>query len=177
MWVVALFATIIWVGDTPDTDSSTARVVAYWAAHDGEQIAGSIIGAVALIFFVWFAGSLRAALRTAEGATGRLSAISFGGALLFAAGGIMSLSFNFAVADTVGDVPPTVTQTLFILNDDVWLWAPVGTALLSRPRRSWPSAQASCRSGRHGSPRSSPWLASPRAGSSAWWQASSGSSA
>jgi hypothetical protein len=133
VWVVVLVAVFIWAGDTPDNDSSTAKVVKYWNDHDGDQIASSLVGAIGLIFFVWFAGSLRSALRAAEGATGRLSAISYGGALVFASGGIISLSLTFAVADTVGDVPPLVTQSLSVLSNDVWLWAPVGTALLLLP--------------------------------------------
>src|SRR4051812_7260153 len=133
VWAVAVIASFFVIGDTPDTDSSTAKVVKYWADNDTQQIAGSLILAVGLIFFVWFAGSLRSALRVAEGAVGRLSAISFGGAVLFASGGIISLSLTFAVADTVGDVPPLVTQSLFILSDDVWLWAPIGMILLMLP--------------------------------------------
>jgi hypothetical protein len=133
VWVVVLIASFVWTGDTPGTDASTARVAKYWSDHDSEQIASSIIVAVGLIFFVWWAGSLRSALRAAEGATGRLSAISFGGALVFASGGIIALSLTFAVADTVGDVPPVVTQALFILSDDVWFWAPIGMALVLLP--------------------------------------------
>jgi hypothetical protein len=133
VWAIAVIASFFVIGDTPDTNSSTAKVVKYWADHDTEQIAGSFILAVGLIFFVWFAGSLRSALRAAEGAVGRLSAISFGGAILFASGGIVSLSLTFAVADTVGDVPPLVTQSLFVLSDDVWLWAPIGMILLMLP--------------------------------------------
>jgi hypothetical protein len=133
VWVVVVVGTFIWVGDTPDTDSSTAKVVKYWSDHDTEQAVASAIIAVALVFFVWFAGTLRAALRAAEGGVGRLSAISYGGALIFAAGGVISLSLTFAVADTVGDVPPVVTHSLFIVSDDVWFWVPVGTALFLLP--------------------------------------------
>src|SRR3954452_15832723 len=142
VWAVAVIASFFVIGDTPDTKSSTAKVVKYWADHDTEQIAGSLILAVGLIFFVWFAGSLRSALRAAEGAVGRLSAISFGGAILFASGGIVSLSLTFAVADTVGDVPPLVTQSLFILSDDVWLWAPIGMTQLM-----FPPVVVACRTG------------------------------
>jgi hypothetical protein len=133
VWVVVLIASFVWGSDTPNTDASTAKVVKYWSDHDSDQIAVSIMLAVGLIFFVWFAGSLRSALRAAEGATGRLSAISFGGALLFAAGGVISVSLTFAVADTVGEVPPLVTQSLSVLSDDVWFWAPIGMALVLLP--------------------------------------------
>jgi hypothetical protein len=57
-------------------------------------------------------------LREAEGEPGRLAATAFGGFLLIAAGGLALAGFQFAAADTVGDVPPTVTQTLAVLNRD-----------------------------------------------------------
>ena len=41
----------------------------------------------------------------------------------------MLLSFSFAAADTVGDVPPLVTQTLTIASNDVFLPTAVGFAL------------------------------------------------
>jgi hypothetical protein len=61
---------------------------------------------------------LRATLREAESGTGRLTATAFGGFLLIAAGGLALAGFQFTAADTVGDVPDTVTQTLAALNRD-----------------------------------------------------------
>jgi hypothetical protein len=47
-----------------------------------------------------------------------MAATAFGGFLLIAAGGLALAGFQFTAADTVGDVPPTVTQTLAALNRD-----------------------------------------------------------
>lgn len=78
-----------------------------------------MLGALAVVFFVWFMGTLRAKFRRAEGETGQVSGIFYGGALVFAAGGAIGSSFELATADTVGDVPAQVTQTLSVMNADI----------------------------------------------------------
>jgi hypothetical protein len=40
---------------------------------------GHYLVMLSAVFFIWFTGSLRSVLRTAEGGTGRLSAVAFGG--------------------------------------------------------------------------------------------------
>jgi hypothetical protein len=133
VWVAGVVASFLIGGDTPDTDSSTAKVVHYWTTHDSKQIASSIVAAVAVIFLIWFASSLREALKLAQGGNGRLPNITFAGAVIFAAGLLVAVSLTFAVADTAGDVPPQVTQSLFVMSDDMWLWFPVSSFLLFAP--------------------------------------------
>ncbi len=50
------------------------------------------IGAVSGVFLIWFAGSVRHSLRPAEGGTGRLSAVAFGGGAV--GGGLVALAFS-----------------------------------------------------------------------------------
>ena len=50
------------------------------------------LGALSGVFLIWFAGSVRQSLRPAEGGTGRLSAVAFGGGAL--GGGLVVLAFN-----------------------------------------------------------------------------------
>jgi hypothetical protein len=133
VWVAAFIAAILVGGETPDDDSSTAKVVAYWIKHKSEQETTVIIVAFGILFFVWFAASLREAMITAEGGHGRLASISFGGALIFTAGVFISLSLTLAVTDTVGDVPPQVTQAVFLVGDEIFLPFIGGTFLLLAP--------------------------------------------
>lgn len=126
LFVALVVASIIISGETPATDDPTAKVVAEWAKNDGEQIAAAFIGALAAIPFLWFLGSLRSTLRAAEGATGRLSTIAFGGGLIVVAGAAINATLQFAIADSVGEVPPNVTQTLSVLYSDFFLIFPVG---------------------------------------------------
>jgi hypothetical protein len=107
--------------DTPDTDSSTVDTVSYWSAHDTRLIVAAIISTFAVIFLIWFAGSLRSALLQAEGGQGRLSMLAFAGILTIAISGGIASALEFTVADTVNDVPATVTQTLSVLSEDFFL--------------------------------------------------------
>jgi hypothetical protein len=107
--------------DTPDTDTSTADTVSYWSAHDSRLIASSIIGTFAVIFFIWFAATLRSALLRAEGGDGRLSLLAFSGMLVIGISGSIGSALSFTVADSVNDVPPQVTQALSVLSEDFFL--------------------------------------------------------
>jgi hypothetical protein len=62
VFFVLIAITLALSNDTPDTNSSTADTVSYWSAHDSRLIASAIIGTFAVIFFIWFGGSLRSGL-------------------------------------------------------------------------------------------------------------------
>jgi hypothetical protein len=129
--VALVVASILVTGfDDVATDDSTQEVVDFWADNDSQQIAGAFLGALSLVPLLWFLGSLRSALRTAEGGTGRLSAIAYAGGIVLAAGAAVDSSLQFAVADSVGDVPPQVTQSLSVLYGDFFLAFPVGLGTL-----------------------------------------------
>jgi hypothetical protein len=105
-------------------------VVEFWADNDSQQVAGAFLGALSLVPLLWFLGSLRSALRTAEGGTGRLSAIAYAGGIVLVAFAVVDSSLQFAVAESVGDVPAAVTQTLSVLYGDFFLGFPVGMGTL-----------------------------------------------
>jgi hypothetical protein len=125
-FVALLVASIIVSGSSPDTNDSTVKVVAEWTKNDSKQMTGAILSALAIVPFLWFLGSLRSALRVAEGGTGRLSATAFAGGIVLASFAIADSSIQFAVADSVGDVPPLVTQSLSVLYSDFFFGFPVG---------------------------------------------------
>jgi hypothetical protein len=129
--VVLVVASIVVTGfDDVGTDASTQEVIDFWSDNDGQQIAGAAIGALSLVPFLWFLGSLRSALRVAEGETGRLSAIAFAGGIVLVSGAAVDSSLQFAVAESVGDVPAGVTQTLSVLYGNFFLVFPVGIGTL-----------------------------------------------
>jgi hypothetical protein len=117
-------------GGTPDSTDHTGKVVRYWLDHRDRQIAASLVLGIGTLFLIWYAGSLRARLRVAEGGTGRLAAVAFGGALVMAVGIDLLVAMSFAAADTAKDVPPSVTQTLSVLSNDVFIPLSVGSAAL-----------------------------------------------
>jgi hypothetical protein len=120
-FVVLIVASFIIGGESPDVDDSTADVIDFWSENDSANIWSAVLGGLATVFLVWFGGSMRVFLRRGEGEPGRLSAIAFAGFLLAAAGGGMFCGFQFSAADTVGDVPEDVTQTLSVLTSDFFI--------------------------------------------------------
>lgn len=69
------------------------RVADYFTANSTRVNIGAYLGALGAFFLIWFAGSLRSALREREGARGRLSAVAFGGGVAAA----VALAASFTV--------------------------------------------------------------------------------
>jgi hypothetical protein len=117
-FLALLIASFVVGGSPPDASDPTEKVLKFWHNHDDAQIAAALLAGFAAVLLVWFGGVVHTTLRNAEGEPGRMAATVFGGFLLIAAGGLALAGFQFTAADTVGDVPPTVTQTLAALNRD-----------------------------------------------------------
>jgi hypothetical protein len=131
LFVVLVVVSIIVSGfDSVGTDDSTQEVVDFWSDNDGQQIAAAIIGALAMVPFLWFLGVLRSTLRVAEGGTGRLSATAYAGGIVLVGFALVDSALQLAVADTVGDVPAGVTQSLSVLYSDFFLGFPIGFGTL-----------------------------------------------
>lgn len=125
-FVVLVLVAVIVGGETPSADDPIVKVVNYWNDNQDQNIAASIIAAFSAVFLLWFAGVLRSVLAAAEGMPARLSNTAFGGAVVGAAGWTMLIAFNFAAADTAGEVAPQVTQTLSVLQADFFFPLAVG---------------------------------------------------
>src|SRR5919109_850799 len=127
LFVVLIVVSFLVSGfDSVGTDDSTQEVVDFWSDNDGQQIASALIGALAMVPFLWFLGVLRSTLRLAEGGTGRLSATAYAGGIVIVGFSLVNSALQFAVADSVGDVPPVVTQSMSVLYNDFFLGFPVG---------------------------------------------------
>lgn len=127
---VALFVvSFIVAGEPPDADDPAEEVVRYWADKDTANMWAAALVLWGSVLAVWFGASVRTALRRAEGEPGRLSALVLAGWVIFAVGATAFAGFAFAAADTVGDVPPEVTQTLHVLNVQFFPILSLGMAL------------------------------------------------
>jgi hypothetical protein len=82
--VLTFVVGVIFVSDSPDSDDSAAKVLAWYADH-GHRV-GIVVGAYVLafcgLFVLWFASGLRQRLRAAEGAESRLADVALGGGIL-----------------------------------------------------------------------------------------------
>jgi hypothetical protein len=75
LWLVGGY--LLEKDDRPD-GKDTSAFVAWVEENDTSILAGAIIFAFGVLFFVWLLGSLRDTLAAAEGGTGRLASIAFG---------------------------------------------------------------------------------------------------
>lgn len=89
---------------------------------------------VSAVFLIWFVGSVRSSLRTAEGGTGRLSAVAFGGGI--AAGVVLLIAHGAGLAaasraGSDGGIPVETATTLFYFSGVLMGSAlPMGYAIL-----------------------------------------------
>jgi hypothetical protein len=96
----------------PDVDAPAIEVHAYFADEQSGIQASMVLMTVALFFFIWFLGSLRSALRTAEGGTGRVSSIAFGGGLVSAAALFAFITLFAGAAFHPDETLPEVTTAM-----------------------------------------------------------------
>lgn len=68
----------------PNNNASAAEALAFFKNHSGSIQLGAFLIALGALFFLWFLGSLRIALRTAEGGEARVTGIAFAGGVAVA---------------------------------------------------------------------------------------------
>jgi hypothetical protein len=125
-FVLLVLLAVIVGGESPGADDSLAQVVDYWDENQDQAIWASIIAAISTVFLLWFAGVWRATLAAAEGGPARLANTAFGGAIIAAMGWACLIAFNFAAADTSGEVAPEATQALSVLQADFFFPLSIG---------------------------------------------------
>jgi hypothetical protein len=116
--------------DRPEADAAPRVMFAYFADRD-DVILGSFLLALSVVAFMWFLGSLYAALRSAEGGTGRLSTVAYGGGLATAV-----LMLALPAASVLGALyadylSAAEARTLFLVGDMLIYPAAVTAAVLT----------------------------------------------
>ena len=118
---------IVLSGSTPGSDESGVKVLQFYKDHQNAQRIANIVGALGVVFFVFFAGTLRVHLRNA-GQEG-LAAVGFGGGILFAVGGALFAALGFALADAPGKLDPSGAVLLNVLSDDIFFPSATGASV------------------------------------------------
>ncbi|MFN2613179.1 MAG: hypothetical protein ABR536_07410 [Solirubrobacterales bacterium] len=102
---------VIVLPQPPAPDASAASVASYYTDHqDAIRIAVLIISA-ALLFFIWFLGSLSSALRLAIGSP-RLPMVAFAGGIIGAAFFLIALTVTATAALRPEETSPEVVRAL-----------------------------------------------------------------
>jgi hypothetical protein len=127
LWWVSLFL-VEGVTNPPSENATPEKALAYFRDEEVGIFVSSFAFALGSLFFVWFVGSLRAALVAAEGGLARVAHIAFGAGFAFAV-----LTLLFALPPSVGafsqeDLTPAAAESLFYL-DDVFFVAAQFTAV------------------------------------------------
>jgi hypothetical protein len=125
IWVllVALGALVV-VPAPPEVKDAPEVWAQYFVEHRGAIQFGNALIAVGVFFYVWFLGSLRSYLRSAEGGAGRLSNIAFGAGIASTGFVFIALTAAFTAALRPDEISPELVRTL----NDVGVVAGAATA-------------------------------------------------
>jgi hypothetical protein len=97
--------------DRPD------EILAVFQSDANTIIAGGVIFAFGVVFFIWFLGSLRSTLYTAEGGVGRLSSIAYGSGMLAALSLILQIAPSVQGAFDEDNLTPEAAQALQLVGE------------------------------------------------------------
>jgi hypothetical protein len=117
-------------GETPDANARPAKVISFYAANRSEIETSSIIFAIAFLVLVLFAASLRSYLRRTAAAEG-LAAIVLAGAVLMAAGALITTAAEYGLAHNLSGLTPATAQTMNLISNEFFLPIIGGAFLLA----------------------------------------------
>ncbi len=130
LFVVLIAVGIFMVGDTPGVDASPREVVDYYTDHDTVTMLGSLLEALGCVALLFFAASLRSALRRRENGSSILSVTAFAGGVVASAGIAVDASIRIALADAANDIDPVALQALNAFWEDFFWPISVGLGTL-----------------------------------------------
>jgi hypothetical protein len=105
------------VTNPPGSDASGKEVVTFYSAQGGTQQLGAALLALAFVFFVYFAGSLRAHLRQAPNLEA-LSTVALAGAAVEAVGQTTGAGYVWTLAQGAGHLDSSAAQALNALSNN-----------------------------------------------------------
>jgi hypothetical protein len=130
-WVLGVV--IVESGDTPNDDAAAVEVVRYFEGEEGTLYLGGFAIMLGSLFFVWFAGSVRATVADAEGGVLRIASILFGAAVAKAVFDMAvvapQISGAFHANEYDAPLEPGAAQALWAAGDGFFVAAEYSAAL------------------------------------------------
>jgi hypothetical protein len=117
VFVALMVATFAVGGRTPGVHATGLKVISYYKAHHGEQMASDFLGALGVVFLLFFAAALRTYLRRIEAARA-LAALGFAGAIVLGIGFAIFGALSWGLADARNTLDPSAAQALNVLSND-----------------------------------------------------------
>ena len=112
--VVLFLVGFLMPGTPPTAVSSIDKIRSFYLDKRTSLLVGSVLIWFGIVFFVWFAGAVRAHLSRHEGGTGRLATLALGGGLLAAAGILVGTLVPAALAYHIAkDADPGLLRALY----------------------------------------------------------------
>jgi hypothetical protein len=129
-FVVLLIVGLIVAGEPPDADEGAAKIVDFYADDKDKIELGAAISLLGASFFVWFAATLRDALRNAGGGDDGIAPnVILAGAIITATGAAIDNTISFALAEAARDIDPVAVQALQGLWDNDFMPLALGLHL------------------------------------------------
>ena len=107
-------------GETPDTNATPAKVLAYYAAHRSTIETTSILVAIAFLFAIFWSASLHSYLRRTGGAQSLAALVLAGGVLMFMGASTLA-AIEYGLAHEIHIVGPQTAQSLNILSNVLFI--------------------------------------------------------
>jgi hypothetical protein len=132
LFVVLTVVSFIIEGEPPDVDDPAREVVEFYSDNEGQTITAAVVAALGAVALLFFAASLRRALRRGEDGAGVLSVAALAGGVVAAAGIATDSALRFMLADAADEksVDPAALQALNVFWSDFFFPMVVGIATL-----------------------------------------------
>jgi hypothetical protein len=115
---VGLMVSLFTTGSTPDVKASPAKVISFYTTHHSSQQASVYLLAYSGVFVLLFFGVLASFLRRHGETT--LATMTFGGAVLYAAGLGIGAGITATLVDHTSGLSASSAQTLNYLSNDAF---------------------------------------------------------
>jgi hypothetical protein len=132
-WILGIII-IEGFGDTPGDNAPAADIVRYFENEEGSIYLGGLALTIGSLLLIWFAGSLRATIASAEGGVQRLASIVFAAAVAKA---IFDIAFiapqiagAFGANESTAPLEPGAAQALWFAGDGFFVAAEYTAMLL-----------------------------------------------
>jgi hypothetical protein len=97
--VLFVIGVILMFSGEPDSDSSPAKVIAYYSkgSHRDKISIGWVVAGLGIFFFLWFLAALRQTIRRLEGGDGFLTALTTIGGAIYATLAFAAVALNMGI--------------------------------------------------------------------------------
>jgi len=129
LFAVLAVVAIVTGNESPGTSEPPLKIAAYYATHRSEVKTSAVLFALAFLILVLFAAALRSYFRRTPAAEG-VSALVLAGAVLMAAGALMSAGVEFGLANEIHHLGPQAVQALNFITEEVSFLPVIGGAFL-----------------------------------------------